>query len=415
MRGEILSTGEEIRSGELIDSNSSHIAIKLEEAGVYITRHTCVGDEIKELVKAIKEMASRSDIGIITGGLGPTDDDLTTKAAAAAAGVKLVLDEKALVMIENFFKSRNLEMTDSNIKQAMLPEGADTMYNSVGTAPGFHIKTGRCDIFFLPGVPYEMRRMLKESVLPKIDAIIEKAPGKKTVCLTKHISTFGITESGLNEKLSGFYKRFPDIRLGFRAKFPQINIKLYSRKENKEELYNLMEKGIAWIQKETGNKIFSLDGKSMEAVVGEILCNKKATLAVAESCTGGLIANLLTDVPGSSDYFLFSGVTYSNQAKINILGVSKDTINRYGAVHEKTAIEMAQGARRVSGAAYGLSTSGIAGPGGGTEKKPVGTVCIGLATPDYEKGYRFNLSFGQRSRNKKIFAMKALDLLRHEL
>ena len=412
MRGEILSTGEEIRSGELIDSNSSHIAIKLEEAGVYITRHTCVGDEVKELVKAIKEMASHSDIGIITGGLGPTDDDLTTEAAAAAAGVKLVLDQKALVMIENFFKSRNLEMTDSNIKQAMLPEGADTMYNPVGTAPGFHIKTGKCDLFFLPGVPHEMRRMLKESVLPEIDAIIEKTPGKKKLCLIKHISTFGITESGLNEKLSGFYKKFPDINIGLRAKFPQINIKLYSRKENME---NLMEKGSAWIQKKIGNKIFSLDGKSMETVVGEALCKKKATLAVAESCTGGLIANLLTDVPGSSDYFLFSGVTYSNKAKINILGVSEDTINRYGAVHEKTAIEMANGAKRIAGAAYGLSTSGIAGPGGGTEKKPVGTVCIGLAAPDYAKAYTFNMSFGQRSRNKKIFAMKALDLLRHEL
>ena len=412
MKGEILSTGEEIRSGELIDSNSSHIAIKLEEAGVYITRHTCVGDEIKELVKAIKEMASRSDIGIITGGLGPTDDDLTTEAVAAAAGVKLVLDQKALVMIEIFFKSRNFEMTDSNIKQAMLPEGADTMYNPVGTAPGFHIKTGKCDLFFLPGVPYEMRRMLKESVLPEIDAIIEKTPGKKKLCLTKHISTFGITESGLNEKLSGFYKKFPDINIGLRAKFPQINIKLYSRKENME---NLMEKGTAWIQKKIGSKIFSLDGKSMETVVGEALCKRKTTLAVAESCTGGLIANLLTDVPGSSDYFLFSGVTYSNKAKINILGVSEDTINKYGAVHEKTAIEMAQGARRIAGSAYGLSTSGIAGPGGGTEKKPAGTVCIGLATPDYEKGYKFNLSFGQRSRNKKIFAMKAIDLLRHEL
>lgn len=412
MIGEILATGDEIRSGALIDSNSAYIAQKLEEVGVEVVRQSCVGDELKILVSVLKEIGSRADIAVVTGGLGPTIDDLTAEAAAKAACVELYIDQTALMSVEDFFKALKRPMPPSNKKQAMLPKGAESLYNQVGTAPGFFLKIDKCFFFFLPGVPFEMRKMLSEKVLPRI----KKLQGnKRRFCLVKTISTFGLTESATGERLAGFTDRFPEIKLGFRAKFPEIHVKLYARGEDENVLNQLMEKASEWVVEKIGRQVLSTNGDPMEAVVGSLLRQKNATIAVAESCTGGLISDWLTNIPGSSDYFLFSGVTYSNEAKIKVLGVSSATLNRYGAVHEETAKEMAEGARRVAGATYGLATSGIAGPGGGTKDKPVGTVCIGLATPDAAYGYRFNFRFAKRLMNKRIFAIKALDVLRQEL
>jgi nicotinamide-nucleotide amidase len=257
-----------------------------------------------------------------------------------------------------------------------------------------------------------MLRMLSDMVLPRI----EKHQGKtKEVNLVKTISIFGSAESAIGEQLAGIKAEFPEIKLGIRAKFPEIHVSLYCRGKDDKRLVQSMEKASKWVMKKIGKSVFSDDGDSMEAVVGGLLAGKKATLAVAESCTGGLISHWLTNVPGSSEYFLYSGVTYSNESKSKLLGVSTKTLERYGAVHEETAKEMAEGVRRVAGSNYGLSTSGIAGPAGGTKDKPVGTVCIGLASPHSVKGFRFFFPFNSRSRNKKIFAMKALDLLRHEL
>ncbi len=412
MIGEILATGDEIRSGALIDSNSAYIAQKLEEVGVEVVRQSCVGDELKILVSVLKEIGSRADVAVVTGGLGPTIDDLTAEAAAKAACVELDIDQTALMSIEDFFKALKRPMPPSNKKQAMLPKGAECLYNPVGTAPGFFLKIDKCSFFFLPGVPFEMRRMLSEKVIPRI----KKLQGnKRRFCLVKTISTFGLTESATGERLAGFTDRFPSIKLGFRAKFPEIHVKLYARGEDENVLNQLMEKASECVVEKIGRQVLSTNGDPMEAVVGNLLRKKNATIAVAESCTGGLISDWLTNIPGSSDYFLFSGVTYSNEAKIKVLGVSPATLNRYGAVHEETAKEMAEGARRIAGASYGLATSGIVGPGGGTEDKPVGTVCIGLATPDAAYGYRFNFRFAKRLMNKRIFAIKALDVLRQEL
>lgn len=412
MIAEILSTGDEIRSGALIDSNSAHIAQKLEQSGIEVVRHSCVGDDIGTLVSIMREIGDRADIAVVTGGLGPTVDDLSSEAAAKAKGVELVLDSAALKSIEAFFKKRKRLFTSSNKKQAILPKGAKSIYNTVGTAPGFILKIGRCLFFFLPGVPFEMRKMLSVNVLPEIENLQGK---NKRLCIVKTISTFGLTESATGEQLADFVSRFPQIKLGLRAKFPEIHVKLYGYGDDKNFLEQLIENATGWVLKKLGKRVFSIDGASMENVIGSLLCREKSSIAVAESCTGGLISNWLTNVPGSSEYFLFSGVTYSNEAKIKVLGVSPDTIMRYGAVHEETAKEMAKGALGIVGASYGLSVSGITGPGGGTEDKPVGTVCIGLATPDTVKGHRFNFLFDQRSMNKKIFAMTALDLLRREL
>jgi len=411
MIAEILSTGDEIRSGALIDSNTAHIAQELEAVGVKVVRHSSVGDDVEILTLALNEIGHRVDICAVTGGLGPTTDDLTAEAASKAAGVELFLDQTALATIKNFFKKRNRPMTDSNIKQAMFPIGAKRMDNPIGTAPGFMLKIDKCYFFFLPGVPAEMRTMISDKVIP----IIKKFPGNRKACLTNTISTFGLTESATGERIADLTEEFPGIKLGLRAKFPEIHIKLYAYGDDPIRLTELLSKTSGWIVERMGKSVISVTGDSMASVIGDLLRRQKASIAVAESCTGGLVAHWLTNSPGASDYFVFSGVTYSNRAKIDILGVLPSTIERFGAVHEKTAKEMAEGVRRIAGSTYGLSISGIAGPDGGTEAKPVGTVCIGLAAPDRVEGRRLNFSFGERSMNKVIFAETALDLLRIKL
>ena len=412
MIAEIMATGEEIRSGALIDSNSGYIADKLGEAGVFVSRHMSVGDDLDLLVAAIKEMGGRADVAVVTGGLGPTSDDLSAQAAAAAAGVELVLNPDALQSLENFFKARQRTMNPASRKQALLPEGSECLANPIGTASGFRITIGKCLFFFLPGVPGEMRRMLSDAVLPRLSDL----PGaRRNFYRVKTLSTFGLTESVVFEQLAELEHRFPGISLGMRIRFPEIQVKLYANGSDVQQLSDRLESAVDWITVKMGNRVFSQQGDPMEKVIGLLLREKQATVALAESCTGGLIANMLTNESGSSDYFVFSAVTYSNQAKIDILDVSTETIAKHGAVHENTAREMARGVRRISGADYGLATSGIAGPTGGTKEKPVGTVCIGLATPHADAGYRFYFWFADRIMNKKVFAMAALDVLRREL
>jgi nicotinamide-nucleotide amidase len=412
MIAEILSTGEEIRSGATVDTNSAYIAQKLEESGIEVMRHNCVGDEMNALVLVLKEIGRRAQTAVVTGGLGPTVDDLTAAAAAQAVGVELVLNSAALKSMQAYFKARNREMTPSNEKQARLPAGAECLLNPIGTAPGFSMKIGNCHFFFLPGVPAEMRKMLTEIVIPRLEVLKGTA---NEYSATRTITTFGLTESATGEKLAGFEIAFPEIKLGLRVKFPEIHVKFYGRSIEQEALAAKLAAASNWVLKRLGEKVLSVDGDSMETVIGRLLIRRKATVAVAESCTGGLISHWLTNVPGSSDYFIFSGVTYANSAKMKVLGVTPETLKKYGAVDEETVKEMAAGVRRVAGATYGLATSGIAGPDGGTDEKPVGTICIGLATPDAVTGHRFFFPFGHRLRNKEIFAAIALDTLRREL
>lgn len=409
---EILSTGEEIRTGALVDTNAGYLAERLRLSGVHVARLQAVGDDLDLLVEVFKEIGERADFALVTGGLGPTLDDLSTEAAARAAGVALKLDEEALRSIEAFFAARQRVMPTSNRKQASVPDGADILPNPVGTAPGFAITIGRCRFFFMPGVPHEMRRMLADQVMPRIE---KDLPEGRPIMRMKTLSCFGLTESETGERVAPVSERVPGIQVGLRAKFPEIQVKLYTSGTDPAAMDTTLARGTAWVRGELGEHVFSENESDMAAAVGEWLKRRGATLAVAESCTGGLIASRITDVAGSSDFFLLSAVTYANEAKIDVLGVSPETLERYGAVSIETASEMAVGAKRVAGAAYGLSTSGIAGPDGGTVEKPVGTVCIGLATPDGVRGYRFVFRFGRRSMNKSMFAMKALDLLRREL
>jgi nicotinamide-nucleotide amidase len=267
-------------------------------------------------------------------------------------------------------------------------------------------------MFFLPGVPSEMRHMMTAEVLPRLIQLLGQSG---SVRLVKTLSTFGLTESATADHLQGFEQRFAPVKLGFQTKFPEIHVKLYGSGPDEGELRAQMAEAEDWVTGQLGRRVFSHAGESLEQAVGRLLRSRNQTLAVAESCTGGLIADRITEVPGSSDYFKLSAVTYANSAKINILGVDAATLDTHGAVSEQTAEEMAKGVQRIAGASYGLATSGIAGPAGGTDDKPVGTVCIGLATSDSVLARRYHFTFDNRRLNKRIFAATALELLRREL
>jgi nicotinamide-nucleotide amidase len=412
IKAEILSTGDEVRTGAIVDSNSAYIAEKLEEAGVEVTRHNCVGDDLNQLSTILKEIGSRADVAVVTGGLGPTVDDITADAAADAAGVELVRNADAVKSIETIFSARHQEISASNQKQAMLPKGATCIANPVGTAPGFILTIDRCTFFFLAGVPREMQRLLADAVLP---AIAELQGDARRFYKVRNISTFGLAEAACGDRLDGLNEQFPSVTLGLRAKFPEIYVKLYAQGDDVNQLDSDITEATRWVQDKLGINVLSTEGHPIEVAVGHLLTEKKATIAIAESCTGGLVSHKITSVPGASAYFLFSGVTYANQAKMDVLGVAPETIAEHGSVHEITAKEMAEGARQRSGATYGLATSGVAGPDGGTEEKPVGTICIGLATPEGARGFRYGMNFGGRAANMEIFAMSALDILRREL
>ena len=408
---EILATGNELLSGALVDTNSAYISEKLGEIGIMAIRHTLIGDDKDVLNATFTELSRRADIIIVTGGLGPTRDDLSREIAARVAGVDLGLDQVSLERIEQFFLTRGRKAPKNNRIQAQFPDGAEILENPIGTAPGFALKINRGTFFFMPGVPAEMRKMLSEQIIPRIIKMIKDPYYYEC----KTISTFGLGESAIEEKLDGFLDCFSDIDLGFRASFPEVQVKLYQKNRSQTALINYQKEAVNWIKKRLDKKIISFDGASLSVVVGKLLVNKKSTLAVAESCTGGMIANLLTNNPGSSEYFILSAVTYADIAKQKILGVTPEILKKYGAVHEETAKAMADGARKLAGSTYAISTTGIAGPDGGTQEKPVGTICIGLAGPEGVTSKRYFFPFGKRQLNKKIFSAQALNVLRREL
>lgn len=412
MKAEILSTGDELRSGAVIDSNSAHIAEKLEQEGIGVARHSCVGDDPRALVSALREIAARADMAVATGGLGSTVDDITTAAAARAAEKPLERHEGAFASIEAMLRKRGFKMRDCDRKLALLPQGSQFIENRRGLAPGFSLKIDRCLFFFLPGVPFEMRRMLSDGVLPRA---AEAFGTRRSFFKNKTLSTFGLTESAVNERISGFADVFPGIKPGLRARFPEIHVKLYARGDRADVLEARVKEAVEWVRERLGDALFSTDGKTLPETVGQALRDEHATLSIAESCTGGLISSMITDVAGSSDYFLFSAVTYSNEAKINALNVQSSTLETRGAVHEDTAREMAVRAREIGGSTYGIATSGVAGPGGGTPDRPVGTVCVGMAGPDFSQARTFHFAFQNRLWNKRIFAFTALDMLRKNI
>ena len=410
MQAELLATGDEICTGAIIDTNSAYIAEKLELAGVAVTGHRCVGDRLEDISDALTDISQRAHVAVVTGGLGPTGDDRTAEAAARAAGVDLREDADALNGLTRFFKKRGWPMSPSNRKQALLPDGAQCLDNPVGTAPGFALMIGACRFYFLPGVPREMKAMLAQHVLPTMAVRVAGMVRRIRV-----VTTFGLGESAVGEKVRGIENDIEDLQVGLRVVFPEIHVRLYAGGADDIEIARKLDAAAQAVEERLRRRTLSTSGKSMAAVLGALLMARGATLAVAESCTGGLIAKQLTDVPGSSGFFIFSGVTYANEAKVQVLGVKETTLAAVGAVHEDTALEMAAGARRVAGADFAIATTGIAGPDGGTEDKPVGTVCLGLATPEGGRAFRRVFPFGERDLNRRIFAAAAMDRLRQHL
>ena len=411
---QIVSTGDEVLTGTVVDSNAAYIAEALLESGLQVTRHTTVGDDADRLKQLLSEIGAQADIAVVTGGLGPTVDDITARAAADAAGEPLVENASALASIEAFFNRFSRSMNPSDAKQAFLPASATPILNRSGTAPGFRMRIGRCMFFFLPGVPREMKTMMTEMVIP---AIMENhiPPDRRRYCREKRFSVFGLPEAEVNQRLILPSKQFEGVILGMLARFPIIIVKLSAFGRDTDALDRRIGEAALKVKEALGRYIFSDSGDSMEAVVAQLLRKNRSTVAVAESCTGGLVSDRLTNVAGSSDYFLMSAVTYANETKTVILGVAAETIEAHGAVSEQTAKEMASGIRRISGADYGVATSGIAGPSGGTDEKPVGTICTAVAGPERVVSSRHVLPFRDRAANKEIFAHVALEMLRREL
>ena len=369
----ILSTGDELTTGKVIDTNSAYIAGQLLALGVKVAAILKVGDDKDKLLWAFHQARELGDLVIGTGGLGPTADDLTTEIAAQFLGVKMVEDEEVASNLKARFERRGVPWTLNNLKQALFPAGATIIPNPVGTAPGFNVDIGQGKrLLWLSGVPHEMTAMLGETVLPWI---VEQNGRLAQI----HEATFkihGITESKLDDLVKPLVLG-DSAKLSFRAHFPDLTLRLTMTGGTAQmDNFTALRGQIRVILRDF---VYAEGDRAMEQVVGELLLKKQQTLALAESCTGGLIAHRITRVAGSSAYFLGGAVTYSNQEKIRALGVDPATLEKFGAVSRETALAMSQGIRERTGASVALSVTGIAGPSGGSPEKPVGTVWVSIA------------------------------------
>jgi nicotinamide-nucleotide amidase len=413
VKATIGAIGDEIVGGLTTDTNSGYLSQLLRSVGVEVETFFAVPDDVERIREALRRALSEADLVVTTGGLGPTADDLTTACAAAVAGTSLELHEASLRSIEERFRDRGVEMPENNRKQALFPRGAVVIPNPDGTAPGFvvEVKEGErtAHLVSLPGVPREMRRMAEETLIPWVAA---RAGGGRFG--SRIFSTFGLSESRLDELLTGAIDP-AEARLSFRAAFPRLQVRVSVSAPTDAEVEGRLDLLEARVRERLGTSIYAVGDEGLEETVGGLLRSRGETLALAESCTGGLIGHRLTDVAGSSEYLMLGVVAYSNEAKRSMLGVSEDTLRLHGAVSEETVLEMARGARRAAGTDWGLATSGIAGPGGGTEEKPVGTVCIAAVGGGGEWSKRYQLGSRSRGWVKEMTAQIALDQLRRLL
>jgi nicotinamide-nucleotide amidase len=406
MTAALLSIGTELTRGELVNTNAAWLGEELTKLGFDVVEHLTVDDELERIVTALHRFAETQRVVIVTGGLGPTSDDLTTEAAARAAGVALRRDVSVVEGIREKFKLFGRVMPESNAKQGDFPEGAEILLNPVGTAPGFAMTLGEARFFFVPGVPREMKHIFGESIVPAIAALAQ--PRTHQV----HLRTFGMTESGVAEALRGLEKAHGGLTVGYRAHFPEIEVKVHVRAESVSEAERRALAIADEARARLGDAVFGGRDDTFAEVVARALRDAGNTLAVAESCTGGQVGQMLTRFPGASDYLLLDAVVYANSAKEAVLGVSPDILRDHGAVSSETAAAMAEGALRVAGADIAVSITGVAGPGGGTEEKPVGTVWFGLARkgqPTFTKHRKLPWA---RDRVQTLAAYVALELVR---
>ncbi len=409
LTAEIIAIGSELLAPDRTDTNSLWLTEKLNSIGVEVKLKTVVGDDDARLEETIRDAIRRSKIVITTGGLGPTEDDITRKVAARALGRRLILDEQVLEGIRNRFASFGRPMPERNSRQAMVIDGGRVLENPNGTAPGLLLEHQEFSLVLLPGPPREMRPMFEQLVLPRLAA----TAGNLRV-VRRMIRVAGMGESAVDEMIAPIYTRYDNPRTTILFNQSEIEIHLTARGRTEEEASVLLDSVSAQLEERLGNAVFSFGGETMEEIVGLKLSLGGYTLAVAESCTGGLIAQRLTDIPGSSRYFIEGVVAYSNETKTRRLGVEPMLLLEWGAVSSQVAEAMAQGIRERARTDFGLSVTGIAGPDGGTEEKPVGLVYIALADDAHTESRKLILP-GDRHLIRWRASQAALDLLRRRL
>jgi nicotinamide-nucleotide amidase len=407
---EILTVGTEILLGDLVDTNSAYLGGRLAALGVSVYRHTTVGDNAARITAALREAASRADLVITTGGLGPTSDDLTNQVLGEAAGREMVEYPEARRHVDEMFRRFGREPTPSNYKQAIFPEGSKLIPNPVGTAMGAMLELGGALVATFPGVPGEMRRMFEDTLESLIRERSEGAIVSRTLWFT------GIGESALAEQVQDLLDA-SDPTVAPLAGQGKVRLRVTSRADTPEEAAKKIAPVANKILTRLGDHYFGEDDETLESALGKLLTDRGVTLALAESCTGGLLAKRLTDGAGASAYFIEGLVTYSNESKERLLGVPNDLLVQHGAVSEPVAGAMAEGVRKVAGTDYGLSVTGVAGPEGGSEQKPVGLVFVGVSDEEGTEVERLDLSAWRRSREaiRERSANRAFDLLRHRI
>jgi nicotinamide-nucleotide amidase len=405
MSAVIVAIGTEITRGELLDTNSHHLASRLCELGFEVRGIVTVDDDVERIRGALVRAADSARVVLVTGGLGPTSDDLTAQAAAAAAGVALQRDAGAYAAIARRMQTLGREMTPARARMADVPATATVLGNPAGTAPSFALRLGEADCYFMPGVPSEMRAIFEALIVPRI--------GPLGVADTAQVvlRTYGLPEATVGERLAGLETRHEGLTLGYRLVFPEVEVKVRVRAADAgaaRERANTIAREVRAL---LGDAVFGQDDESFASSIGRDLRGKGMTLAIAESCTGGLMGSLLTETPGSSDFFLLDAVTYANSAKERVLGVRSEVLMAHGAVSLECAEQMAQGALRISGADLAVAVTGIAGPGGGSEQKPVGTVFFAVATAEGVRSMERRFD-GERARVQRAAAFFALQLIR---
>ena len=389
MKAEIISIGTEILLGDIVDTNSKYIAEYLKDLGYDIHYMTAVGDNQNRLIKVLERAIKRSDLVITTGGLGPTEDDLTRQAIAEATDKNLYQDENLLNSIKEYFEQKNYNMTKNNYSQAFLPEGAKVIKNKWGTAPGILLKESDYMIISLPGVPSEMKKMFSNYILEELQK------QSKNIILSKTIHFFGIGESTLETKLKEILKNQNNPTLALLAGEGEVKIRITAKGKNKNKLNDMISKKEKLIRKKVGKYIYGVNETDLAKEAYNFLLKRNHKISFAESCTGGLISHRLTQIPGSSQIFKGSYVVYSNEAKVNLLDIDREIINREGAVSKKTALLMAKNIKKKFGTNIGIGVTGIAGPGGGTADKPVGLVYIGISSDQNNIVHKLNLKYSR--------------------
>jgi competence/damage-inducible protein CinA-like protein len=416
MRAVVVTVGDEILLGQVLNTNASYLSAGLFSIGIPVDRMITVPDNEKEILKEFRSAFKNYDVIVVTGGLGPTHDDITKKCISKFFKSGLILNKSVFRQIKEMFKRRKIRMPAINIEQAKIPKISKALPNKAGTAPGILIEKDKKIFCALPGVPAEMKYISENSLYPYLK---KKAKGKTKIIKYRTLHTIGIAESALYKKIGDIAKietkkKGVETKIAFLPANFEVRIRVTVFADSERLANKAIDAAAQKLKAKAGKYIYSYDGSPVEKVVGEMLIKKRLTLSVAESCTGGLIASKMTDIPGISLNFLDSIISYSNEAKIKLLGVKKDTLKKYGAVSKQTALEMAEGARKSPDADIGLSTTGIAGPDGGTKKKPVGLVWIGYS--DKQNSFAKDFYFTRdRLRNKEMMSKMALEILRRRL